>query len=102
MDHNPPGSSVHRVFQARILERVAMHFSRASSQPIDRTWVSYVSGLGRHVLYHYHHLGIQLVEDIESIFMSEMQVNPQHKGLPHSSVGKESACNAGDPGLIPG
>ena len=25
-----------------------------------------------------------------------------HKGFPHSSVGKESACNAGDPGLIPG
>ena len=24
------------------------------------------------------------------------------KGFPHSSVGKESACNAGDPGLIPG
>ena len=22
-------------------------------------------------------------------------------GFPHSSVGKESACNAGDPGLIP-
>ena len=25
-----------------------------------------------------------------------------HRGFPHSSVGKESACNAGDPGLIPG
>ena len=24
------------------------------------------------------------------------------KGFPHSSVGKECACNAGDPGLIPG
>ena len=24
------------------------------------------------------------------------------KGFPHSSVGKESTCNAGDPGLIPG
>ena len=24
------------------------------------------------------------------------------QGFPHSSVGKESACNAGDPGLIPG
>ena len=24
------------------------------------------------------------------------------KGFPHSSVGKESACNAGDPGSIPG
>ena len=25
-----------------------------------------------------------------------------YKSFPHSSVGKESACNAGDPGLIPG
>ena len=24
------------------------------------------------------------------------------KGFPHNSVGKESACNAEDPGLIPG
>ena len=24
------------------------------------------------------------------------------KGFPHSSVGKESTCNAGDPGSIPG
>ena len=27
---------------------------------------------------------------------------PCHRGLPFSTVGKESACNAGDPGLIPG
>ena len=27
---------------------------------------------------------------------------PEERGFPHSSVGKESACNAGDPGLIPG
>ena len=26
----------------------------------------------------------------------------QIKGFPHISVGKESACNAGDPGSIPG
>ena len=26
----------------------------------------------------------------------------RHGGFPHSSVGKESACNAGDPGLILG
>ena len=31
-----------------------------------------------------------------------MHVNPQPKGFPHSSVGKESSCNAEDPGLIPG
>ena len=28
--------------------------------------------------------------------------SPPSDGFPHSSVGKESACNAGDPGLIPG
>ena len=28
-------------------------------------------------------------------------VRPVPLGFPHSSVGKESACHAGDPGLIP-
>ena len=40
VDCNPPGSSVHGILQARILEWVAMPFSRGSSQPRDRTWVS--------------------------------------------------------------
>ena len=34
---NPPGSSVHEIFQARILEWVAISFSRESSQPRDQT-----------------------------------------------------------------
>ena len=33
---SPPGSSVHGIFQARILEWVAMSSSRGSSQPRDR------------------------------------------------------------------
>ena len=33
MDCSPPGSSVHGIFQARILEWVAMPSSRGSSQP---------------------------------------------------------------------
>ena len=40
MDCSPPGSSVHEIFQARILEWVAISFSRASSRPRDRTHVS--------------------------------------------------------------
>ena len=40
MDCNPPGSSVHGIFQAWILEWVAISFSRWSSQPRDRTQVS--------------------------------------------------------------
>ena len=35
MDCSPPGSSVHGIFQARILECVAISFSRRSSQPRD-------------------------------------------------------------------
>ena len=37
MDYSPPGSSVHGVFQARILEQVAISYSRGSSQPRDQT-----------------------------------------------------------------
>ena len=35
MDGRPPGSSVHRILQARILEWVAISFSRGSSRPKD-------------------------------------------------------------------
>ena len=37
-DCSPPGSSVHGVLETRILERVAMPFSRGSSSSRDRTW----------------------------------------------------------------
>ena len=40
MDCSQPGFSVHGILQARILEWVVSSFSRGSSQPRDRTWVS--------------------------------------------------------------
>ena len=52
-----PGSSVHGILQARMLEWVAMPSSRGSSGPRDRTHLSYVSCTGRQVLYQEHHLG---------------------------------------------
>ena len=51
MDRSPPGSSVHEILQARILEQVAISSSRGSSQPKEQTHVSYVSCTGRQVLY---------------------------------------------------
>ena len=39
-----PGSSVHGLLQARILEWVASSFSRGSSRPRDQTQVSYIAG----------------------------------------------------------
>ena len=44
MDCSPPGSSVHEILQAKILEWVAVPSSRGSSQPRDRTWVSHIAG----------------------------------------------------------
>ena len=44
MDCSLPGSSVHGILQARILERVAISFSRSSSRSRDRTWVSHIAG----------------------------------------------------------
>ena len=50
MDCSPPGSSVHGIFQARILEWLAISSSRGSSRLRDRT---HVSCIGRQVLYHW-------------------------------------------------
>ena len=39
-----PGSSVHGILQAKILEWVALPYSRGSSWPRDQTWVSHFAG----------------------------------------------------------
>ena len=56
-DCGPPGSSVHGILQARILEWVAVPSVRGSSRPRYRTLVSDIACIGRQVLYHQHHLG---------------------------------------------
>ena len=52
IDCNPPGPSVHGILQASILEWDAIFSSRGSSRPRDQIHVSYVSRIGRRVLYH--------------------------------------------------
>ena len=51
MDYSLPGSSVHGIFQARVLEWASISFSRVSSQP----------GLPhcRQTLYHLSYQGIE-------------------------------------------
>ena len=44
----------------------------------------------------------KLSSDIRSLTREYLWLLICETGLPDSSVGKESACNAGDPGLIPG
>ena len=52
MNCNLPGSSVHGTFQARILEWVAISFSRGSSWPRDQTHIFRASCTGRWVPHH--------------------------------------------------
>ena len=51
MDYSPPCSSAHRIFQARILEWVAISFSGGSSQLRDQIH-DCVSYFGRWIFYH--------------------------------------------------
>ena len=52
IDCSLPGSSVHGIFQAIILEWIAISFSRGSSLPKDRNCISFMSCIGRQILYH--------------------------------------------------
>ena len=51
MDYRPPGLSVYGIFQAKILEWVAIACSRGSSRARDWTCVSFVSFIDRQILY---------------------------------------------------
>ena len=84
MDYSPPGSSVHGIFQARILEWVAISFSRGSSWPRDQTCVSCIV---RQTLY----LGSQ----VQSLQVCKVQPNKGQLRLKetrqtHFPVGKGS------------
>ena len=46
MDCSLSGSSVHGILQARVLEWIAISFSRGSSRPRNRTQVSRIAGRG--------------------------------------------------------
>ena len=51
MDCSPQGSSVSGIFQARILEWVAISYSRGSSQSRDQTHISCISCIGRRIFF---------------------------------------------------
>ena len=81
MHHSLPGSSVHGIFQARILEWVAIPFSRGSSWPRDQSWVSSMPG---------------------QFFMSEPQVALMVKNLPANAGDTREAASIPGSGRSPG
>ena len=89
MDCSPPGSSVHGILQARILEWVAIPFSRGSSNPGIKSRFPRCTRI-------LHCLSHQGSPGNFKIYLKRLQ------GFSGSSDGKESACNAGGPVSIPG
>ena len=57
VDCHPPGSSVHGILQARIVEWVAISYTWGSSQPRDQSHVSCICSIDRQILYHWCHPG---------------------------------------------
>ena len=53
MDSSLPGSSVHRILQARVLEWLTISPFRGSSQSRNQTHISCVSCIGRWILHHW-------------------------------------------------
>ena len=95
MDYILPGLSVHGVLQARILEWVAMPSSRGSSRPRDRTRVSYISCIGRQVLYTsatWHLVIIPFLFDV--LFVANVQVSAEKQNNEENEVG----CSEGASG----
>ena len=88
MDCSPPGSSVHRIFQSRILEWVAIAFSRRYSQPRDWTQAP----RGRQILYHLNQQGspapfiLNIYLDVSIAQLCPILCYPTDWSLPGSSV----------------
>ena len=96
MDCSLPGSSVHGIFQTRILEWVVMPSSRVSSLPRDRARVS-------EVYLHWQVDSLPLVPPGKSLDILVLRCEyVLLQSFCGSSDSKESACNAGELGPIPG
>ena len=79
MDCSRPDSSVHGIFWARILEQVAISYSRVSSRPRDPTHISCVSCFGRQILLLLSHLWssylVHILEGKKSWKFSDLNIH---------------------------
>ena len=98
IDCSSPGPSVYAILHERILEWVAIPFSKGSSPSRDQTQVFYIAGrfftiwATREALY----INKRTYNTFVHITLTKIM------DFPDSSIDKESTCNAGDPGWVPG
>ena len=102
MDCSLPGSSVHGIFQARVLEWLVISFSRGSSQPRDRTLLSCIAGrcftiwATRETCSHFDITQTRVVSHTNFIYelstaFKDFQTS-RRDGLKESLWGREQSC----------
>ena len=88
MDFSPPGSSVHGIFQARILEQVAISFPRESFWARYQTFICCISCIGKQalfqlsyqifwVIYNAFNIKLKLIMEIKIKFINYRQKNSE-------------------------
>jgi len=85
MDCSLPGSSVHGIFQARILEWVAVSFCKGSSRPRDRTQVSHIAGRYFTFIAVQYYLKKQEKHQIDNLTLHLKQLEKEQK---HSKISR--------------
>ena len=83
VDCSPPGSSIHGIFQARVLEWVANSFSRGSSQTRDQTWVFRIKP-GSDTFWPWIHTQNKLI-NTQRTYLLGLKLSP-HSSVQFSSV----------------
>ena len=104
MDCSPPGSSVHGIFQARILEWFAIPFSRGSSWPRDRIQIFHVTGrlftiwaTNKHIIKHLKYITTDFssVQFSHSVMSDSLQPHGlQYARLPCPSPTPRACSNS--------
>ena len=102
MDRRPPGSSVHGIFQAKILEWVAISFSREYCRPRGQTRVSCISCTVKQILYDW------AIWEVLRIFQMGPVYSQEYWKVEEAEQGSESESEAWkwkqgqrDPGRLP-
>ena len=91
MDCSPPGSSVHGILQARILEWVVIPVSRGSSWPRDGTHISWVSCISRQILYHW--ITWEALIMIYDVFWNNYRNGTERSLIPFIQLSPVKACD---------
>ena len=90
MGCSSPGSSVHGIFQERILEEIAISFSRRSSQTRDRTHISCIS---RQILYTQPPGKLPYLAIVSMYFIAITFFHSYTDNMQRDGKSKEAICN---------